>query len=447
MGRITAGRKMACFFSMVVLTGLLASFAVAQEDERYDFDGRADPGPGDFDEDGDTDGNDFLVWQLGGSPFALSASDLDDWQTSFGTITRPADPTDWMTSVNWSDGGFDPDLAFGPLLPDFGTRVEIEESKYGDHAPVIGPGDTAEAFGVRIGRFGGEGLLTMTGGSLDLQDRCSGNGFACNSRLRVGNADVLDPVNRHEGTFNLSGGTVTTDTLWIGSGSHGEMNMSDGVVNTRGNFYLDWSFDASSVLNMTGGTIHVGTFITNAPFRLYRTSSLNLDGGEIFVAGPAELGTETGLNPDFLQTPDVTVSITDGLLEAGGFLQIGGSVVLDGGILRASNFNETDSTGSVEINASGLLQFENSQESVASVQALINSGVFTTSEAAPLTVGIVDVGGTDFTQVSVSSASITASAVSVPEPSSLGLALLVSFAITFGRGIYFGKCVGTDRSS
>ena len=141
-------RKLARFASIAVLVGLLSQLAIAQEDERYDFDGLSDDLPGDFDRDGDVDGNDFLIWQLGGSPVPLSASDLTDWATNFGTT--PADPTDWMTSENWSDGGFDPDIAFGPLLPDFDTRVEIEESKYGVNAPVIGPGDTTEAFGVPI---------------------------------------------------------------------------------------------------------------------------------------------------------------------------------------------------------------------------------------------------------------------------------------------------------
>lgn len=40
--------------------------------------------PGDFDFDGDVDGRDFLAWQRGGSPIALSASDLADWQSNYG---------------------------------------------------------------------------------------------------------------------------------------------------------------------------------------------------------------------------------------------------------------------------------------------------------------------------------------------------------------------------
>ena len=41
--------------------------------------------PGDFDFDGDVDGNDFLIWQRGGSPTPLSPSDLADWQAGYGS--------------------------------------------------------------------------------------------------------------------------------------------------------------------------------------------------------------------------------------------------------------------------------------------------------------------------------------------------------------------------
>ncbi len=40
--------------------------------------------PGDFDGDLDVDGRDFLIWQRGGSPTSLSATDLADWQSHYG---------------------------------------------------------------------------------------------------------------------------------------------------------------------------------------------------------------------------------------------------------------------------------------------------------------------------------------------------------------------------
>jgi hypothetical protein len=348
-------RKVAQLASISLIVSLLPAVARAQEDEVYEFDGVADMDP------------------------------------------QPIDPTDWMTSVNWSDGGVDPTGLFGPLIPDFGTRVHIRTSTFGVNAPEIGPGDTAEAFELRIGRFQGEGLLTMTGGTLETVNSCTAAPFACNRRLRVGAADTALVEDRHPGTFNLIDGEVTTDNLWIGSGSYGEMNMSGGIVNTRENLYFDWSFDSGSTLNMTDGTINV-----DGVMRMYRTSVLNLDGGEILVAGPAELGTETQLNPMFLQTPDISVSITDGLLASNHFLKIGGSVVVDGGILRAASFNESASAGTIEVNEGGVLQFNNAQESIASVQGLITSGFITTSSpqgTAGFVIEVVDVNGTDFTQI------------------------------------------------
>ncbi len=41
-------------------------------------------GLGDFDEDGDVDGQDFLAWQRGESPTPLSSEDLTAWQANYG---------------------------------------------------------------------------------------------------------------------------------------------------------------------------------------------------------------------------------------------------------------------------------------------------------------------------------------------------------------------------
>lgn len=50
-------------------------------------------GDGDFDLDGDADGNDFLLWQRGQSPASLSPGDLADWKANFGaTVARAPIP-------------------------------------------------------------------------------------------------------------------------------------------------------------------------------------------------------------------------------------------------------------------------------------------------------------------------------------------------------------------
>ncbi len=44
-----------------------------------------EPESADFDEDGDVDGRDFLLWQRGESPNPLSSGDLELWQEQYGT--------------------------------------------------------------------------------------------------------------------------------------------------------------------------------------------------------------------------------------------------------------------------------------------------------------------------------------------------------------------------
>jgi len=141
----------------------------------------------------------------------------------------------------------------------------------------------------------------------------------------------------------------------------------------------------------------------------------------------------------------------------------------------------------VEVNGGGLLQFKNSEESVADVEALMTSGLITHCEGLEQTVEIVNVDGTDFTQVSVISSalpadfdmncvvdgndflkwqsddgsaaglllwednygatSLVAAVASVPEPSSVVLALLVSLSMVFGGRNFRGRKVGTNQFS
>ena len=69
--------------------------------------------PGDFDEDGDVDGFDFLKWQRGESPVPLSQDDLADWEANYGTVT-PLSAT--ATAVPEPSGGLLMCLAAAALL-------------------------------------------------------------------------------------------------------------------------------------------------------------------------------------------------------------------------------------------------------------------------------------------------------------------------------------------
>lgn len=52
--------------------------------------------PGDFDNDGDVDGRDFLTWQRGGSPAPLSSADLASWQNNYGASYAENFPFDFV---------------------------------------------------------------------------------------------------------------------------------------------------------------------------------------------------------------------------------------------------------------------------------------------------------------------------------------------------------------
>ena len=87
--------------------------------------------PGDFDQDGDADGDDFLKWQRGESPEPLSQSDLGDWETDYGTVTAPTQPGDFDGN-GVVDGH---DFLEWQLNPSVGSLADWE-ANYGTVAPL-----------------------------------------------------------------------------------------------------------------------------------------------------------------------------------------------------------------------------------------------------------------------------------------------------------------------
>ena len=87
-----------------------------------------------------------------------------------------------------------------------------------------------------------------------------------------------------------------------------------------------------------------------------------------------------------------------------------GSVKLNGGIVRAASFSEFFSTpGSLKINEGGTLQLRTSSESIAAVNTLITNGYIGTDSpqgTGAFQIGIVNIGGTDFTQIALPEAGI-----------------------------------------
>lgn len=74
------------------------SYPVAYHFDNFRFETPAATAPGDFDEDGDVDGRDFLSWQRGVSPTPFSAADLSTWQGAYnggalGAFAAVPEPT------------------------------------------------------------------------------------------------------------------------------------------------------------------------------------------------------------------------------------------------------------------------------------------------------------------------------------------------------------------
>jgi hypothetical protein len=91
-------------------------------------------------------------------------------------------------------------------------------------------------------------------------------------------------------------------------------------------------------------------------------------------------------------------------------MRTNGSVKLNGGIVRAASFTEFFSTpGALKINEGGTLQLRTSNESIAAVNTLIAGGYIGTDSpqgTGAFQIGVVNIGGTDFTQITLPQAGI-----------------------------------------
>jgi hypothetical protein len=88
----------------------------------------------------------------------------------------------------------------------------------------------------------------------------------------------------HEGTghFNMSGGMINTEDVYLArTGGEGYMTMSDGSITAGNTFTLGLHTQEYGELNMTGGTISVGTMFRCSD---YGKANLYMTGGSINVA-------------------------------------------------------------------------------------------------------------------------------------------------------------------
>jgi|GEM_PF-4632024 len=323
------------------------------------------------------------------------------------------DGTSWDDAANWEqvlDPSGNP-ISGNPATPPSGvTSADI---------PMLGvvlidssqPGQTA--LNTNIGTAAGAGSLTISGGDL-----------LAGKDVNVGR----DANGINIGLLAVNSGTLDAgDDITLGNGSVGIMVMSGGAASTGDDFFVN----ANSSLTMNGGTLNVGDrLITDA------NGGIVVNGGDIvadddfYFFGSSQIAVNSGsmIVKDKMRLDDPNAKVT-----------------VNGGLLRSQEFGFCSTSdcstsyvlnGTLEINGSGIYQSQApvdasspvSQLSVAMAQALIADGTITTSEAAPLHLGVQSVivpdffGNTDltFTQISI-----------VPEPGSLlllglgGLGLLL----------------------
>ena len=164
----------------------------------------------------------------------------------------------WNTAENWD----------GDTVPGAGDDAIIEM----DPGAIIDASVTAGADNVRIADAAGStGRLVMTGGTLTVHQTGGGG-------------PGLWISNRGTGYFDMSGGTITAEHVYLPRNAPGQsyMTMTDGNITTGQSFTLGLHVGEYGELNISGGKINVGTM-----FRCpdHGQAVLNMSGGTINVDG------------------------------------------------------------------------------------------------------------------------------------------------------------------
>ena len=292
----------------------------------------------------------------------------------------------WFVTTNWEVFGGNPDPGLGdPPIPDGAVRVEIDIDGTGaTPAPVVA-GGAALASEVRIGRTNG-GALTLQSGSLSTAAGDSGVKF------RVGNG-APGAFTMNGGTLDLIDGTFVTGS---GANSKGTVEINGGVLNVVGasrDINLDENNpSAGSVFTVNDGQINIGDV-----FLIDGTATFNLLGGSVSSID------DIRLRADAVANVSGGLWVTQDALQVGEGAVVGGALLLTGGTVRAENI-DFGGDGTIAIDSLGLLQLQNTNVGVAAAEAFILGGRITSS--GTLEVSVVDIGGIDFTQISVQSAGL-----------------------------------------
>ena len=175
--------------------------------------------------------------------------------------------------VSWDDGGTDSLWStaanwIGDTVPTASDDAFIEM----DPGAIIDATVTVDALNVKIGDASGStGRVTMTGGSLTVHQTGGGG-----PGLWIGNQGT--------GYFDMSAGTIVAEHVYLPRNvpGRGYMTMSDGSITIGQSLTLGLHSGEYGELNMTGGTINVGSMFRCPDMG---QAILNMSGGTINVSG------------------------------------------------------------------------------------------------------------------------------------------------------------------
>jgi len=210
-----------------------------------------------------------------------------------------AGTSDWDTASNWNLG-YVPNI----LAPDGINNVKAGFKTA--TGPVLGPNTTsAAAYQITLGGSAG-GIVTMSGGSLNVPQY-----------IAMGVTAI------ENGTLAMNSGTVTVgQKLFVGQGGTGTVNMTGGTINITAELTIADVNGSTGTVNLNGGIITALLLQMNRSAGAGATAKLDIGGGTLI-----------------LNNGDQTAAI-DGFVSGGLLVAYGGS----GTVMRDYNITNSGKT-------------------------------------------------------------------------------------------------------
>ncbi|MBK1835419.1 beta strand repeat-containing protein [Roseibacillus ishigakijimensis] len=260
-----------------------------------------------------------------------------------GTISVAALDGNGMATINVTNNG---------SLTTTGGNVRI-----GSGGGTLTEG-TINASGQFFIGSGGMGEFTMSGGSLT-----TGSWFVPG----IGTTDGVP----HDGTFNLTGGTLTTSTTQgfttIGAGgANGTMTMSGGTWTETNTIMLGENTGGSGTLNLTDGLLTT----PRIDVAVAGNGTLNLDGGELHTHSIVSGAGTSTIN---VNGTLITVTADSEEFFSGGTVNLLSDMEVDTAGFNVSGTSNLEGSGGIVKNGLGSLTFS-ADNPIYSGNMTVNAG-------------------------------------------------------------------------